>query len=309
MRRKADNPKTDVWFGGTATFTCRPRNSASPSSTDRPSLPDLHPGPASPAIRLQDRRHLLRPARLRLQHRTARQAQARRPQDLGRPAQTRLQGRNPGRQSKLERHGLHDDRHVGPIDGRRQAFEYLKGLHRNVAQYARSGTGPIKAVARGESAVSISFIHDAPGEKLNGFPVETITPSEGTGAEIGSMSLIKGSRNQAAAKKFYEWALTPAAQKWRRQRIKQFQLPSNKHAKIDPRIPDFKTIKFIDYDYAGYGTSAERRRLIARWEKKSIRCRADRMTLIPAGQQGGDERVQLDQPRGSPRRRPLLHQP
>ena len=151
--------------------------------------------------------------------------------------------------------------------GEDKAFEYLKGLHRNVGQYARSGTGPIKAVARGESAVSISFIHDAPGEKLNGFPVETVTPSEGTGAEIGSMSLIKGARNTAAAKKFYEWALTPAAQEMAAA-TKQFQLPSNKHAKIDPRIPDFKTIKFIDYDYAKYGTSAERRRLIARWEKE-----------------------------------------
>ena len=28
-------------------------------------------------------------------------------------------------------------------------------------------------------------------------------------------------------------------------------------------MPDFKKIKFIDYDYAKYGASAERRRLIA----------------------------------------------
>ena len=32
-------------------------------------------------------------------------------------------------------------------------------------------------------------------------------------------------------------------------------------------MPDFKKIKLIDYDYAKYGASAERRRLIARWEK------------------------------------------
>ena len=102
---------------------------------------------------------------------------------------------------------------------------------------------------------------------MNGFPVETETPSEGTGAEIGSMSIIKGARNLAAAKKFYEWALTPAAQEMAAA-TKQFQLPSNKHAKVDPRIPDFKKIKFINYDYAKYGSSAERRRLIARWEKE-----------------------------------------
>ena len=151
--------------------------------------------------------------------------------------------------------------------GEDKAFEYMKQLHKNISQYTRSGTGPIKSVARGETTVSISFVHDGPGEKMNGFPVETITPSDGTGAEIGSMSIIKGSRNLEAAKKFYEWALTPAAQEMAAA-AKQFQLPSNKNAKNDARIPDFKKIKFINYDYAKYGASAERRRLIAKWEKE-----------------------------------------
>ena len=151
--------------------------------------------------------------------------------------------------------------------GEDKAFAYMKQLHKNISQYSRSGTGPIKAVARGESVVSISFIHDGPGEKINGFPVETLTPSEGTGAEIGSMSIIKGARNLDNAKKFYEWALTPAAQEMAAA-AKQFQLPSNKSAKNDARIPDFKKIKFINYDYAKYGASAERRRLIAKWEKE-----------------------------------------
>ncbi len=79
--------------------------------------------------------------------------------------------------------------------GEDKAFDYMKALNKNISQYTRSGTGPIKAVARGETAVSISFVHDGPGEKMQGFPVETVTPSEGTGAEIGSMSIIKGARN------------------------------------------------------------------------------------------------------------------
>ena len=151
--------------------------------------------------------------------------------------------------------------------GEDKAFDYMKALHKNIGQYTRSGTGPIKAVARGETTVSISFVHDGPGEKLQGFPVETITPAEGTGAEIGSMSLIKGARNLDAAKKFYEWALTPQAQQFGAA-AKQFQVPSNKATPLDPRIPDFKKIKFVDYDYAKYGASTERRRLIGRWEKE-----------------------------------------
>lgn len=150
--------------------------------------------------------------------------------------------------------------------GEDKAFDYMKALHKNIGQYTRSGTGPIKAVARGETAVSISFVHDGPGEKLQGFPVETVTPSEGTGAEIGSMSLIKGARNLEQAKKFYEWALTSQAQQFGAA-AKQFQVPSNKATPIDPNVPDFKKIKFINYDYAKYGASAERRRLISKWEK------------------------------------------
>mgnify|MGYP003345148039 CR=1 FL=1 len=122
-------------------------------------------------------------------------------------------------------------------------------------------------MARGETAVSISFVHDGPGEKMQGFPVETITPSEGTGAEIGSMSIIKGAKNMDLAKKWYDWALTPAAQELGA-KAKAYQVPSNKNAKAPPQAPDLKTIKLIDYDFAKYGSSAERTRLLAKWDKE-----------------------------------------
>src|SRR5574343_1350562 len=151
--------------------------------------------------------------------------------------------------------------------GEDKAFDYLAKLHKNIATYQRSGVGPIKAVARGEAAISISFVHDGPGEKAQGFPLETVTPTDGTGAEIGSMSIIKGARNLDAAKAFYEWALTPSAQELAAATL-QFQLPSNKNAKVDPRVPDFRKIKMINYDYAKKGQTAERRRLIQRWERE-----------------------------------------
>ncbi len=151
--------------------------------------------------------------------------------------------------------------------GEEKAFDYLKALHKNISAYTRSGTAPIKAVARGETMVSISFVHDVTTEAVGGFPVGSATPSEGTGAEIGSMSIVKGARNMDVAKKFYEWALTPGAQQFGLA-AKQFQLSSNSQTAVDPRVPDIKKIKLINYDYAKYGASAERRRLIARWEKE-----------------------------------------
>jgi iron(III) transport system substrate-binding protein len=68
------------------------------------------------------------------------------------------------------------------------------------------------------------------------------------------------------AKKFYDWALTAAAQEIGAA-AKQFQLPSNSSAKVDPSVPDFRQIKLIKYDFAKYGSSAERKRLIEKWQK------------------------------------------
>ena len=152
------------------------------------------------------------------------------------------------------------------IMGEEKAFEYLKALHPNISAYTRSGTAPVKAVARGETTVSVSFVHDVTTEAVNGFPVSSVTPSEGTGAEVGSMSIVKNGPNTEAAKKFYEWALTPGGQQFGLA-AKQFQLPSNTQVPKDPRMTDPAKMKLINYDYAKYGASAERRRLIARWEK------------------------------------------
>ena len=151
--------------------------------------------------------------------------------------------------------------------GEDKAFDYLKALHRNVGQYTRSGTGPIKAVARGETAISISFVHDGPGEKMQGFPVETITPADGTGAEIGSMSIIKGARHMEEARRFYEWALTPAAQQIA-PRFGSYQMPSNNATPVPPEAPDVSKINLINYDFEKYGSPAERTRLLSRWTRE-----------------------------------------
>lgn len=149
--------------------------------------------------------------------------------------------------------------------GEDAAFAYLKALHMNINQYPRSGVAPVKAVARGETTVSISFIHDVVTEAQAGFPVKAAAPCEGTGYEIGSMSIVKGARNLENAKKFYEWALTPKAQALGAQ-AKQFQLPSNVATPVSPLSPKMADVKLIDYDFAKYGTSAERKRLLARWD-------------------------------------------
>lgn len=152
--------------------------------------------------------------------------------------------------------------------GEEEAFAYLRRLHANINAYARSGTGPIKAVARGETGVSLSFVHDAVTERNAGFPVDYATPCEGTGYEIGSLSIIRGARNAAQARRFYDWALTDAAQRLGFEAGGQLQTPSNRAAPLPPNAPDMSRIRLIEYDFARYGRAAERRRLIERWDRE-----------------------------------------
>ena len=262
------NPKTDVWFGGTGDPHLQAAEQGLTLEYKSATLPQLYPWAQQQAQQSGWRTVGVYSGPLGFGYNTELIAKKKLPvprswADLLKPEyKGEIQVANPASSGTAYTMVAT----LVQLMGEDKAFDYMKKLHANISQYTRSGTGPIKAVARGETTVSISFVHDAPAEKLQGFPVDTVTPAEGTGAEIGSMSIIKGSRNLAAAKKFYEWALTPQAQQFGAA-AKQFQLPSNKATPVDPRVPDFKKIKLIDYDYQKYGASAERRRLIARWEK------------------------------------------
>jgi iron(III) transport system substrate-binding protein len=151
--------------------------------------------------------------------------------------------------------------------GEAEAFEYLKKLHRNVNQYTKSGSSPVKAAAQGETTVGIVFMHDAVTMAVRGAPIKTVAPCEGTGYEVGSMSIIKGARNLDSAKKFYDWALTAPAQSLGA-KAEAYQVPSNKGAMTPPQAPKLGEIKLIDYDFAKYGSSAERKRLLEKWGKE-----------------------------------------
>ncbi len=153
------------------------------------------------------------------------------------------------------------------IFGEDKAFELLRGMHKNTNNYPRSGPGAIRAVARGETGIGITFLHDGMTEIANGFPVKIVVPCEGTGYEVGSMSIVKGAKNFDNAKKFYDWALTPAAQRIGGE-LKNFQMPSNKAVPPPTGAPTMEEIKLINYDFAKYGSAAERKRILEKWYRE-----------------------------------------
>jgi iron(III) transport system substrate-binding protein len=151
--------------------------------------------------------------------------------------------------------------------GEEDAFEYLKQLHANISEYTASGSAPIRAAALGETTVGIVFMHDAVTMAVEGYPIKVVAPCEGTGYEIGSMSIVKGGPNPESARAWYDWALSPEAQGLAVQ-AKAYQVPSNRNASTPPEAPDLSEIKLIDYDFALYGSSDERSRLLRKWDEE-----------------------------------------
>jgi iron(III) transport system substrate-binding protein len=149
--------------------------------------------------------------------------------------------------------------------GEEGGFDFMKALHKNVNQYTKSGSAPIKAAARDETTIGIVFLHDAVTQAVNGFPIKSVAPCEGTGYEIGSMSIIKGARNMESAKKWVDWALGPEAQALM-PKAQAYQVPSNASVEPPPQAPKVDQIKLIDYDFKKYGSSDERKRLLAKWD-------------------------------------------
>ena len=98
--------------------------------------------------------------------------------------------------------------------------------------------------------------------KSQGFPLEQCALG---GHAPRSADVDPKGAGTSTRREVYEWADAAAQHS---APPAQFQLPSNRATPVDPNVPDFKKIRLISYDYARYGASAERKRLIARWEKE-----------------------------------------
>lgn len=149
--------------------------------------------------------------------------------------------------------------------GEDEAFDYLKELNANVSQYTKSGSAPVKSAARGENGIGIVFMHDAVAQAVEGFPVGVAAPCEGTGYEIGSMSIVDRARNLDEAKTWYDWVLQAEVQELLKD-ANSFQLPSNASAAVPDEAPSLDEVKLIDYDFVAYGDSERRRELLSRWD-------------------------------------------
>ena len=147
-----------------------------------------------------------------------------------------LQERHPGRQpgQAAAPPTPWSPRWCSPM-GEDEAFDHLKALHQERRTYARSGTGPIKAVARGETSVSDQLCASTARAGHAGF-----SWYRHAGPKARGRNRIDEHHQgcaQPGQANFYEWALTTSAREMGAAAINSSSCRANKSAKVDPRVP------------------------------------------------------------------------
>jgi iron(III) transport system substrate-binding protein len=97
------------------------------------------------------------------------------------------------------------------IFGEEGGWEYMDGLHKNIARYTHSGSAPCKLAASGEIPIGISFAFRGAKSKAAGAPLEIIVPSEGVGWDMEATAIVAGTDSLDAAKTLVDWSITKKA--------------------------------------------------------------------------------------------------
>src|SRR5437762_9247010 len=142
--------------------------------------------------------------------------------------------------------------------GEDAGFKFLAAMNKNINQYTRSGTAGIRAAGRGETTIGIAFLHDSVAQAVQGFPVKSVAPCEGTGFEMPGVAIIKDARNPDGARKWADFVLSVEGQNVSFE-MNKFQIQSNKNAKLHPLAPRADQVKMIDYDILKYATDDARK--------------------------------------------------
>jgi iron(III) transport system substrate-binding protein len=263
-----DDPKHDVWYSGSGDSQLRAAETGLIDEYRSALLPMLHDWALHQGELSRGRAVGAHAAVVGIGYNSKALANKRLPEprcwaDLARPEyRNELHFANPS----ASRVGYMTLATLVQVFGEERAFELLKAMHRNASNYAITATGAIRAVARGEATIGVAMLHDGATEIANGFPVHLAVPCEGTGYDVGSIAIVTNAPHPANARRFYDWVLTPAAQRIAAG-TRNFQYPANREAPSPAAMPDADNLRLIRYDFVKYATASERKRLLEKWER------------------------------------------
>ncbi|GAB2477013.1 ABC transporter substrate-binding protein [Luteococcus sediminum] len=115
-------------------------------------------------------------------------------------------------------------------------MQWLDRLQPNVLQYTSSGVAPSGIVARGEAAVGVTFTqHCVRAQDRGAQQLLVGHPQGATGAETGAVAILRSGSNDALARSYVDFSISPASQAPAGDLAVQ-QLPTRSDVPTDPRL-------------------------------------------------------------------------
>lgn len=148
--------------------------------------------------------------------------------------------------------------------GEEQTWEYMDGLHENVAQYTHSGSKPCNMAATGEYPIGISFEYRGHSNKKRGAPINLVFPQEGLGWDVEAFAIMEGTDNLEAAQKLADWASSTEAMKLY---AKNFAITGEPN--VAPRlenIPDDYEARLVEIDFDQ--AALDRGEILEKWNSR-----------------------------------------
>jgi len=152
--------------------------------------------------------------------------------------------------------------------GEDEAFAYQKKLDGNVQQYTKSGAGGALPIARGQAAGGIFFLVDALEMQQTGYDIVISYPAEGVAYGVEAMGLVRNGKNPDLARRFLDWAATPAMQRlYEENRINL--IPTHPDVPLRNPALDMSEVRLLDLDIQWSGEN--RMRLVERWVNEVVK--------------------------------------
>ncbi len=150
------------------------------------------------------------------------------------------------------------------MKGDEAGWAYLEKLIPQVPFFTPRGSDPASLVVNGEAIVGINPSDGDDKIEKNNSHIRIVYPSDGTGWWPQPVAIVKGTRNEEAAKVFVDWLLSKKGMETLA-RTRNAAV-ARKDIAIPEGIIDLKTVKLFDTDFQ---KNAEKRdTILAEWVKR-----------------------------------------
>lgn len=140
------------------------------------------------------------------------------------------------------------------------ALAYVDNLYGNLKQFTESGSGPIKLLIQGETAVGLALTFQAVNEINKGMPFKILFPEDGSPYSLTGTALIEGKQQKKGVQEVFDFIINEFIvydkENFSPEGIMEGQVNN---------IPNYP--QNIPYaDMTGIGDIAEKERLLALWK-------------------------------------------